>query len=71
MVKVISLSEEAYGRLKSIKGNRSFSEIVIEIAPKKKNIMELAGAFEKNSEEWERIEKELYLERKKAKMRYF
>ena len=71
MVKVISLSEEAYKRLKGNKGSKSFSEVVIEFVPekKKRNLSEFAGAFKENSAEWERIEKELYEERKKAKLR--
>jgi|GEM_PF-753392 len=71
MVKVISLSEEAYRRLKANKGSKSFSEVVIEFVPerKKRNIMEFAGAFKDNAEEWERIEKEIYAERKRAKLR--
>lgn len=72
MVKVISLSDEAYRILKELKGNsKSFSDVVIEIAPqkKKRNIMEFAGAFKENADEWERIEKELYAERKRAKLR--
>ena len=47
MVKVISLSNEAYGKLKAIKGDRSFSEVVIEVTGprKKRSIMDLAGAW--------------------------
>lgn len=72
MVKIISLSEEAYKRLKAIKKDKSFSEIVIEIVPeKRKNIMDLAGIFENNSKEWEHIEKQIYLDRKKNKLRNY
>jgi predicted CopG family antitoxin len=71
MVKVISLSNEAYERLKSIKGNKSFSDVVIEITPevKKKNILDFAGAFKDNSNEWEEIKNKIYEDRKKFKLR--
>lgn len=73
MVKVISLSNEAYKRLKELKRDESFSEIVIELIEekrnKKKNIMEFAGAFADNAEEWESIKKILEKDRKKAKLR--
>jgi predicted CopG family antitoxin len=71
MVKVISLSEEAYRLLKSIKGNKSFSEIVVEIVPEKRDIMELAGAFKENKDYWEKFDKKVYSYRKKAKLRDF
>jgi len=71
MVKVISLSEEAYGRLKAVKGSKSFSEVVIEFLPekRKRNIMEFAGAFKNNAEEWVRIENEIYERRKRFRIR--
>ena len=69
MVKVISLSNEANKKLKSIKGNRSFSEVVIEITGKKKrNIMEFFGVWKENSDEWEEIKKKIYEDRKKFKL---
>ena len=71
MVKVISLSNEAYERLKALKGrDNSFSDVVVEFVPvKKKNIMDFAGIFEKNAGEWEKIESELINERKKARLK--
>ncbi|MBI4210301.1 MAG: antitoxin VapB family protein [Candidatus Diapherotrites archaeon] len=47
MVKVISLSDEAYTKLKSEKLGGSFSDAVIRLADKKprKSIMDLAGAW--------------------------
>lgn len=73
MVKVISLSEEAYARLVANKGDKSFSEVVVEFVPekKKRNIMEFAGAFKDNAKEWEKIEKKIYEERKRFKLRTF
>lgn len=73
MVKMVSLSNEAYFRLKALKGLKSFSETIVELIDKKGNkkneIMAFAGIFEKNADEWKRIEKEIYAERKKAKLR--
>jgi len=48
MVKVISLSEEAYGKLKAYKYDKSFSEAILELLEgkgKKKDIMQFAGAL--------------------------
>ena len=72
MVKVISLSEEAYRKLKALKSERSFSEVVIELAEKKANksgIMKFAGAFRNNADEWEEIKRKIYEDRKKFKLR--
>lgn len=72
MVKMVSLSDEAYDRLKVRKGIKSFSEVVVELTNEKsknKDIMKFAGMFKDNSDEWERIEKEIYSERKKAKLK--
>ncbi len=70
MVKVISLSDEAYKRLKSIKGDRSFSETVVEIIDKrkKKNIMKFVGIW-KNDKYWENYKKEIRRTRDRARMR--
>ena len=71
MVKVISLSNDAYEKLKTLKGERSFSDLVIELAQdkKKKNIMDLAGAFKDSADEWDEIKKKIYEDRKKFKLR--
>ncbi len=72
MVKVISLSNEAYGKLKAIKRDRSFSEIVIEIIDtrnEKKDIMKFAGVWKDRIDEWKEIEKRIYEDRKKFKLR--
>lgn len=71
MVKVISLSDEAYGRLKALKGERSFSEIVIEFTAgkKKRNILDFFGAFADNKNKWAEISKKIYEDRKKIKTR--
>ena len=48
MTKVISLSDEAYGSLKKLKGTEeSFSDIVIELTKEKRkqNLLKLAGAW--------------------------
>ncbi len=71
MVKVISLSDEAYRRLKAIKGNRSFSEIVIDITSdgKKKDIMKFCGLWRDDSKYWENFKKEIRKSRDRAKLR--
>jgi len=74
MVKVISLSEEAYKRLKARKGNKSFSEVVIELdtsswKKKKGDLMKFFGAFSDDAGEWEEIKKKIYEDRKKFKLR--
>ena len=75
MVKVISLSEEAYSELKKIKDNDSFSETILKIIKDRKNkgtdyegFAKLAGAFKEDKEEWETIKKEIYEHRKKTKV---
>ena len=71
MVKVISLSEDAYSKLKAIKGGRSFSEVVIEFTSgkKKRSILEFAGIWADDSEYWKNFEKEVRVSRDKAKLR--
>ena len=71
MVKVISLSNEAYARLAALKGAKSFSETVISLteAKPKKSIMEFFGALKDRSKEWGEIEKRIYEDRKKFKLR--
>ena len=71
MVKVISLSNEAYARLKAIKNGKSFSEVVLELTinKKKKNLSDYFGIWKENSDEWEKIKKKIYEDRKKAKLR--
>ncbi|MFA5174356.1 MAG: antitoxin VapB family protein [Candidatus Pacearchaeota archaeon] len=71
MVKVISLSNDAYDRLKSIKDNKSFSEIVVELIEckkKKRDISKFAGIF-KNDEEWGKIMDNIEKDRKNFKLR--
>jgi len=72
MVKVISLSNDAYAKLKAIKDGKSFSEVVVELVDcrkKKKDIMKFAGVFAKDKDEWEKIKNRIYEDREKAKMR--
>ena len=64
--KTISLSIEAFNKLKKEKKeNESYSKTVLRILGDRDNsdIMELAGAFNENSDEWEKIEKTLYQNR--------
>ena len=72
MVKMVSLSNEAYERLRALKkGNKSFSDVVIEVTPKvkKKNIMDFFGIWKDDSEYWEKFEKDIRKGRNNAKMR--
>lgn len=71
MVKVISLSNEAYEKLKRIKNGKSFSEVVVELVDKrdkKKDIMKFAGIF-KEDDEWYGNMKEIIKNRKNIKLR--
>jgi predicted CopG family antitoxin len=72
MVKVISLSEEAYRKLRTLKHGKSFSEVVIEIVDerkRKKDLSRFFGAFKEDADEWEKIKKKIYEDRKKFKLR--
>ena len=72
MVKVISLSEEAYEKLKRRKtDDKSFSDIVIELADKKakRSIMDLFGVLKDDKESAAAFE-DSYKLRKNLKLRY-
>ena len=73
MVKVISLSNEAYERLKAIKGNKSFSDVVIELSEtkKKKKLIDFFGIWKEDADEWEKIKKKIYEDREKFKLRTY
>jgi len=70
MTKIVSLSDEAYERLKKMKNERSFSEIIIELTfeKTKDNLMKFAGALSK--EEADKIKKDIYNERKISSRRF-
>jgi predicted CopG family antitoxin len=73
MVKVISLSEEAYRKLKALKSGRSFSETIVDIVDarrkKKKSISNFIGIWSGDDEYWKNFKKEVRKSRNKAKMR--
>ena len=73
MVKVISLSNDAYAKLKAIKRDRSFSEVVIEITEArkagKKNLMDFFGIWKDDAEYWNNFEKNIGRMRKRARLR--
>lgn len=72
MTRVISLSDEAYASLKSLKtGGESFSEVVSKLTStaRKRDIMDFWGKWPGGKEELGRIEKILTAERKKFKLR--
>ena len=72
MTKIISLSDKAYGRMKSIKAEtESFSDVVIRLTEKKikKPISDFFGKWPGGTEELNRIEKILKEDRRKFKTR--
>ena len=70
MTKVISISDEAYGRLKKLKNEMSFSEVIVELTVEKSenNLIKFAGAL--TNEEAEKIKKDIYEERKIPSKRF-
>jgi len=70
MTKIISISDEAYEKLKRMKNERSFSKVIIELTfeKNKDNIMKFAGAL--SNEEADKIKKEIYKERKTPSRRF-
>ncbi len=71
MTRVISLSDEAYNRLKAAKNaGESFSVVVNRTFPlQKKSLLDLWGKWPGGKEELDRIEKVLRAERKSVKLR--
>jgi predicted CopG family antitoxin len=73
MVKVISLSDDAYRKLRVLKRGKSFSELILELTEnkrvKKKSIIEFLGIWAEDSEYWKNFKKEIRKSRDKAKMR--
>jgi len=74
MVKVISLSEEAYNALVRIKNEYSFSELILKILHEKeekenqkKHLKEYCGILKgEHVEEWEEIKQKIYADRKRS-----
>ena len=70
MVKVISLSDAAYGKLKSIKRNKSFSEVIVDLVDyKKKNLLDFVGIWKADSSYWEKFKQDVRKSRDEAKLR--
>jgi predicted CopG family antitoxin len=71
MVKVISLSEEAYNKLKAIKFERSFSEVVVDLVErkKKKDLSKFFGIWAGREEEIKKMKKMIGEDRKRFKLR--
>jgi len=73
MVKVISLSNDAYEKLKAIKNGKSFSEVVVELVDcrkKKRDLTKFAGIF-KDDEKWSKAMDDIEKDRKNFKLRDF
>lgn len=71
MVKVISLSNDAYERLSKIKNGKSFSEVVVELVDcknKKKDFLKFAGIL-KDDGEFTEIMNKVIEDRKSFKLR--
>ncbi len=70
MTKVISISDEAYEKLKRLKNERSFSEIIVELSRKKNEIdlMNFVGSI--SEKEADKIKKNIYTERKTPSRRF-
>ncbi len=65
MVKMVSLSNKAYEELKKIKNeNESFSDVIIKLLNKNKNIDKFAGILSSENICLDSVEKEIMDERK-------
>lgn len=74
MTKSISISDNAYGDLLSIKREgESFSEVILRVAgkEKKKSLLEFAGTWVGSKDETDVIFKAIFNERHKSKLREF
>lgn len=72
MTKSVSLSDDVYATLKSLKKEgESFSDVVIRITDSKpkRDIMDFWGKWSGGKEELDRMEKEIYAARKRFKLR--
>lgn len=68
MTKVISISDKAYDSLKRVKGEDSFSEIILRLTQKpKKNLLEIIKSMAPDEELANNIE-EVYKRRKDFKL---
>lgn len=68
--KIVSLSEEAYNALKSIKREEeSFNDLILRLVqkPDQKEILSLAGTWQGSDEETEKILEIIYENREKTK----
>ncbi len=65
MVKMVSLSNKAYEELKKIKNeNESFSDVIIKLLNKNKNIDKFAGILSSENIYLDSVEKEIMIKRK-------
>ena len=71
MVKVVSLSNDAYNNLKEIKNDKeSFSEVIIRLTKRKKDIMHFFGRAKEDKEFIKGLKKS-YKERDKNELRVY
>ncbi|MHA1783937.1 MAG: antitoxin VapB family protein [Candidatus Helarchaeota archaeon] len=71
--KTISLPEDVYKKLKAEKKkNESFPQLILRLLKTREvggTIEQLAGVFKEESEEWENIEKIIYMDRLRTSKR--
>jgi predicted CopG family antitoxin len=69
MTRVISISDEAYDKLRRIKNEKSFSKVIVElVAEKGDTLMQFVGAL--STHEADTIKKEIYRDRKVPSRRF-
>jgi len=70
-MKVITIKDEVYEELVKIKGNKSFSEIIMELIKKEKNyyIIDEFKGIAKDSKFFSEIEEEILKDRKEIRSR--
>ncbi len=73
MTKMVSLTDRAYATLSAKKGpGESFSDLVIRLASKDQSgILDLIGSLSGRSKELVRLERQIYRDRRKFKLRSF
>ncbi|MFX1259285.1 MAG: antitoxin VapB family protein [Promethearchaeota archaeon] len=70
--KTISLNEKAYKRLRKFKRDKeSYSDLIIRLCDTQENkekgdiLLKYMGLFKNNSDDWEKVEKEIQKERER------
>lgn len=71
MTKIISVTDEAYERLRKLKQGESFSKTIMRLTSKEKHksLLDFAGAWKGDKKEMDKIFKGIAESRKHAKMK--